>query len=140
VDRDDNWRAWILLVVMLAVHVWDELISGFLPFYNQVVIALRRSLGFFPMPTFSPEVWIAGLTVLVVTLLLMVQVVERGGRAIRWFAGLLSIVMIGNGLGHLAGSLYLGWWLPGATSSPLLLASAIWMLQRVRTGAWTIAV
>jgi len=76
----------------------------------------------------------------VVTLLLMVQVVERGGRAIRWFAGFLSIVMIGNALGHLAGSLYLRWWMPGATSSPLLLASALWMLHRVRTGAWKNAV
>ncbi len=135
-EGDDNWRAWILLVTMLAVHVWDELVTGFLPFYNQTVISLRQLVGFLPMPTFSFEVWITGLTALVVMLLLMVQVVERGGRAMRWLAGFLSVVMIANALGHLGGSLYLSQWLPGATSSPLLLASAIWMLHRVRAGSW----
>jgi hypothetical protein len=36
---------------------------------------------------------------------------------------MLSIVMLGNGVGHLAGSAYFQRWLPGATSAPLLLAA-----------------
>lgn len=133
---DDNWRAWLLLATMLALHVWDELLSDFLPFYNHLVLELRASLGVFPMPTFSHPVWIAGLALLVIALLMMVPLVERGGRAVRWFAGLVSLVMILNALGHLGGSLYFGRWLPGATSSPLLMVSALWMLHRVINGAW----
>ena len=135
-EDEDNWRAWLLLAVLLAIHVWDEHLTGFLPFYNSVVTELRATLGFFPMPTFTYPVWITGLTILVVVLLLMVPLVERGGRSIRWFAGFLSVVMIFNGLGHLGGSLYFGRWLPGTTSAPLLLIASIWMLQRVINGSW----
>ncbi|MEJ2132821.1 MAG: HXXEE domain-containing protein [Gammaproteobacteria bacterium] len=133
---DENGRAWLLFATMLALHVWDELLSDFLPFYNHLVLELRASFGVFPMPTFSLPLWIAGLTLLVVALLMMVPLVERGGRAVRWFAGFVSLVMILNALGHLGGSLYFDRWLPGATSSPLLLLSALWMLHRVVNGAW----
>jgi hypothetical protein len=48
----------------------------------------------------------------------------------------LSAIMFFNGIGHLAGSIYFGRWLPGTTSAPVLLvtsvmlARATWQRQR----------
>lgn len=97
---------------------------------------LRSRLGFFAMPAFSYGIWLGGLAIGVVALLPMVPLVERGGRAMRWFAGFLGGVMILNGLGHLGGSIYFGEWLPGSASAPLLLISAAWLLRCVHHGHW----
>lgn len=56
-----NVLAWLLLVTALALHVFDEATTGFLPLYNEVVLGLRERLGFFPMPTFTFPGWIGGL-------------------------------------------------------------------------------
>ena len=42
-----------MMTTAIAVHVFDEAMTGFLPFYNSSVAALRERLGFFPAPTFS---------------------------------------------------------------------------------------
>ncbi len=57
--------AWLSLVSAVALHVCDEAITDFLPFYNQMVINLKERLGFFPAPTFSFEAWLGGLIVAV---------------------------------------------------------------------------
>ena len=54
-------RAWILLCLALALHVFDEARTGFLDVYNPTVLAMRERLGWWPMPTFSFGVWLAGL-------------------------------------------------------------------------------
>jgi len=43
-----------------------------------------------------------------------------------------AVIMFLNGVGHLAGSIYLGRWAPGATTAPLLLLSSTWLLYSVR--------
>ena len=49
-------RAWILLCLALALHVFDEATTGFLRVsITRPVIALRERLGWWPMPTF--RVW-----------------------------------------------------------------------------------
>jgi len=48
-----NSLAWIILATAIGLHVFDEAMTNFLPTYNQIVLDLRRKLGFFPFPTFS---------------------------------------------------------------------------------------
>jgi hypothetical protein len=43
-----------------------------------------------------------------------------------------AVLMLLNGLGHIAGSFYLGRLAPGVYSAPLLLASSIYLLWSVR--------
>lgn len=123
-------RAWLFLVIALALHVADEALTGFLDFYNPLVLSLRERIGWFPMPTFTFGVWLTGLIVAVVILALLTPWIERGGRgvaALSWvFAGLMFL----NGVGHLAGSLFFSRWLPGATSAPLLLAASLMLVRR----------
>jgi len=128
-------HAWLALTVTLALHVADEALTDFLGVYNPIVGNLRARLGWFPMPEFTFGVWIAGLCLLVVMLLLLTPLAYRRVTAIRVLACVYGVIMFLNGVGHLAGSLYLGRWAPGATTAPLLLVTSAWLLLEVRDPA-----
>src|SRR5262245_63780968 len=103
------WRAaWVGLAVALALHVTDEALTGFLPVYNSIVEGIRANYPWVPLPTFTFPVWLAGLVLGVLLLLAFTPAVSRGARWIRVVSMVLSIVMIGNALGHLGASLYWG--------------------------------
>jgi len=133
--RDRDATAWFLMILALAVHVIDEAISGFLPFYNQTVLNLRNSLGFFPMPIFSFGLWFGGLIALVVIGLSLTPKTAQGGRFIQRLTLAFGIIMILNALAHLLGSIYFGRLLPGFWSSPFLLATALFMVYRRLRGS-----
>ena len=131
-----NVPAWLLMTLAIAIHVFDEAMNGFLPFYNSSVTAVRDRFPFFPAPTFSFELWLGGLIAAILLCFGLTILVARGGRAIRWAATLLGIIMIINALGHLSGSLYFGRIIPGAYSSPILFLSAVYLVLRGLRGDW----
>jgi hypothetical protein len=116
------------LALALGLHVADEALTGFLPVYNRIVAGVRAKHAWVPLPTFTFPVWLAGLVLGVLLLLALTPVVSRGARWIRVVSLLLSVVMIGNALGHLAASLYWGRLAPGVYSSPVLLSAAVALL------------
>jgi len=118
------------LCIVLALHVVDEALTDFLPFYNPMVERLRERFGFWPMPTFEFVPWITGLTVAVVVLLALTPFALRGARWMRPLAYVFGVIMLLNGLGHSLGSLYLGRLLPGVYTSPLLLVGSIYLLAK----------
>jgi hypothetical protein len=120
-----HMQAWLLVVAALAVHVIDEALTDFLDFYNPLVLAIRSQIRWFPMPTFTFGVWLAGLAILVLVLAVLAPAVRRGAVATGLASWVLSAIMFMNGLGHLAGSVYFQTWLPGVTSAPLLLAASV---------------
>lgn len=135
-------RAWLLLVAALALHVVDEALTGFLDFYNPLVLNMREQNPWFPMPTFTFAAWISGLVVLVMVLGILTPAVRDGAIGTRAASWALALIMFVNGAGHLVGSVYFERWLPGATSAPLLLvasgvlAAATWrrrLTTRLRT-------
>jgi hypothetical protein len=131
-------HAWLLQVAVLALHVTDEAITGFLDFYNPLVLAARARIGWFPMPTFTFGTWLTGLAVLIVALGALTPAVRRGLRATRPAAYALSSLMFANGMGHLIGAAYFRTWVPGATSAPLMLfASALLFRRTLMAGATT---
>lgn len=135
---DRHMLAWLLLVGALAVHVVDEALTDFLGFYNPLVLSIRSHITWFPMPTFTFREWSVGLVVLVLVLAVMAPAVRRGVAGTRFASWVLSVIMFMNGVGHLGGSIYFEKWLPGATSSPLLLAASLLMFRtlwkRYRSG------
>ncbi len=94
-------QAWLLLVGALAVHVIDEALTGFLDFYNPLVLSIRSQIPWFPMPTFTFGVWLTGLVFLVVVLASLVPVVRRGGIVGSFVSCLLSAIMLANSAHHL---------------------------------------
>lgn len=125
-------HAWVALTIVLAFHVVDEALTGFLSVYNPIVRDARARLGWFPMPEFTFEVWLTGLCVLVTILLALSPFAYRGSRAPRLAAYPYAAIMFLNGVGHLAGSMYLGRWAPGATTAPFLIVTSIWLVVCLR--------
>jgi len=117
------------MTIALAAHVADEALTGFLDVYNPNVRALRERFAWFPMPTFTFDVWLTGLLLLVAVLLALTPLASRGARLARVLAIPFAIVIgLMNGFGHLGSSLYFGRWMPGATTAPLLIACGAWLL------------
>jgi hypothetical protein len=128
-------RAWLLLVGALGLHVLDEALTGFLEFYNPLVVRIRSQVGWFPMPPFTFDAWLTGLVIAVILLAMLTPVIRGGSvvaRAISYFFGALMFL---NGLAHLGGSVYFVRWLPGATSAPLLLVASVMLVRATRRRA-----
>jgi hypothetical protein len=131
-----NVLAWLLLVSTLAIHVLDEALADFLPFWNQLVTDLKAEIGFVPLPTFSFGTWIGGLITAVIIGYALTPLVARGGQIMRVLLSVVGVVMVANGFGHLFGSWYFETWLPGVRSSPILLIASVYMLFRTQRGDW----
>ncbi len=119
---------YLLMVFSLGLHVIDEALTGFLQFYNPLVLKLREQFEFIPFPVFPFWLWIPGLSLLVIVLLLLTSIIYRRNRVFIFIIRVFSFIMILNGLGHILGSVYLSRILPGFYSSPLLLALSIYLL------------
>jgi len=121
--------AWVALCVAFGIHVVDEALTDFLSVYNPMVRAVRARFRFLPLPTFTFRVWLTGLAVVV-----LASLTPFAYRSVGWMrpiAYVLGIVMVGNGLLHLAGSVYMRKAMPGLYSSPLLVAAAVYLLASV---------
>ena len=131
-------NAWLGLVAALALHVVDEASTGFLGVYNPTVRALRLRMGWFPMPEFRFDVWIAGLAALVLALVLLTPLVDRGRHAMRIATTAFAGFMVLNGAAHILGTVAgrtvatvrFERPMPGFWSSPLLIAAAVLFLAR----------
>lgn len=131
--RIKQWGvAWTTLTIALGLHVIDEALTGFLPMYNSLVVSLRQTFGWVPLPTFSFSQWLAGLVAGIALLLALSPLVFLGRSYLRPVAYLLGTLMTLNALGHIGGSIFLGVLAPGALSSPILLIAAVALLITTR--------
>jgi hypothetical protein len=124
--------AWVALTLSLAVYVTDEALTGFLSVYNPTVMAIRSRIPFLLLPTFTFEEWLGGLIFAVVVLLALSALAFRGAPGMIVFAYFYGFMMFMNGMGHTLSSLYLRRWMPGVYSSPLLLATSVYLLLSAR--------
>jgi hypothetical protein len=119
--------AWVALTLTLAAHIADEALTGFLDVYNPIVRSVRDRVWWFPMPTFTFEVWLAGLCLAVAALFALAPLAFRRAPLVRIAAYPYAAIMALNGAGHLIASIYLQRWAPGTTTAPLLIASSVWL-------------
>src|SRR5262245_8954801 len=123
--------AWVSLCLAFAAHVTDEALTDFLSVYNPAVRAIRQKLPFLPLPTFTFGIWLTGLIIAVIVLFLLSPNAFRKGRVVRLLSYPYGIIMLGNGMLHIAGSFYMGEMMPGVYTAPLLLASSKYLLWSV---------
>lgn len=109
----------MLLCGAFALHVIDEALTDFLSVYNPTVRAIRARFPFVPLPTFTFRVWLGGLIAAIVLLLLLTPAA-------------FGIVMVGNGVLHMIGSVYRRKAMPGVYTAPLILAAGVYLLTAVR--------
>jgi hypothetical protein len=123
--------AWLALCVAFAVHIADEALTNFLSVYDPAVRAIRTRFPFLPLPIFTFRVW---LTLLVLAVLVLASLTPLAFRGVAWMrpvAYAYGIVMAGNGLLHLVGSMYVKRTMPGVYSAPLILGAAVYLLASV---------
>ncbi len=128
--------AWLLLTIVFAIHVVDEAVNDFLEVYNPAVMNIRDNIPFLPIPTFSFEMWLAGLVLAILILFALLPFALRNSGWIIKFSYFYSIIMIINGIIHITVSIVLGYLMPGIISSPFLLITSIyllWMIKRVKS-------
>ena len=132
-SRAPNYAwAWVALCLALALHVTDEALTDFLSVYNPTALAIRQRLPFLPLPTFTFQVWLAGLILAVILLLALSPFAFREAKWIAIPAYMFGVLMLGNGLQHIIGSIYMGRLMPGVYSSPLLVICSVYLLMSVR--------
>lgn len=133
--------AWVALSASLALHVADEALTGFLGVYNPTVLALRESLAFFPMPTFTFAGWLIGLIALVLAMFALAPLAYRNApwmRSVMYFAAVVAGILnalghtIGTILGHTVSTVRFSRPAPGFYSSPLLFAVGVWLIVELR--------
>lgn len=131
-----NVVAWLFMVSAIAIHVIDEAMNGFLPIYNQIITDLKEKVTFLPAPTFSFDIWIGGLIGAIILSYGLTYFIGRGGKIIRIISVVLGFLMVGNAFVHCIASIYFGSIFPGALSSPLLLATALFVIVQGFRGDW----
>ena len=122
--------AWVAMAFVIALHVTDEAMTDFLSVYNPAVRAIRARVPYLPLPTFTFGVWLAGLILGILLLLALSPLAFRGRRWVIWASFPLAILMLGNGLGHIGGSIYLGRLMPGVYSAPFLLIASAYLFRQ----------
>jgi protein-S-isoprenylcysteine O-methyltransferase Ste14 len=124
-------RAWLYLCAVLAAHGVEEALNGFLDVWNPFLASVRARTGL-PLPHLTFDGWVTALVVGIVALTAMTPFVARGVRGFRVASYVFAGVMIANGVNHLASPLYLGRFLPGQFTSPLLILASAWLILAAR--------
>jgi hypothetical protein len=120
--------SWILLTIAFTLHVIDESVFDFLPFYNSVVMNAKEKFTFFPFPDFTFQVWLSGLIVVLLILYLLSPFAIQSRRWIVYFSLFYGAIMLFNGILHIIASSYFQKVIGGLYSSPLLIIASIFLL------------
>ncbi len=133
--------AWLFVWIALALHVTDEAITGFLGVYNPTVLALREKVGWWPMPTFTFDMWLAALMTAIGILAALTPFAVRNAAWLRPILYLCAIVLcLGNActhglatiLGQTVSTVHFARPAPGFYSSPVVLFAGIYALVQLR--------
>jgi hypothetical protein len=114
------------------MHVIDEAFNNFLDLYNPIVLKIKQSVPFLPLPTFTFRIWIAGLSFLIIILFFLTPLVYNRNKLIICLIQIFSILMIFNGIGHIFGSIYYSKIIAGMVSSPFLIIASICVIYFCR--------
>ncbi len=132
--------AWLLLAISLTLHIWDEKIHDFIGYYNATVLALYGHLSWFPRIDMGFRTWLAVVVPVNVILFALTPLAFRNVCWLRPVAYVFAALCLSSGLGHMlltlrgsaSPSVVIEGVSPGFYSSPLLCASACYLLWRLR--------
>lgn len=127
---------YLLLGLAQASHSIEEMRTHLYEFFWTVTGLLHSAVPGFPQFRMSPETFATINMTLIAALLSTVPAVSAGRRWAVFLAGVVGVIEVLNGIGHLSGAVYFGGYVPGAVSAPLLLLLGIFLLRELaRPGA-----
>jgi protein-S-isoprenylcysteine O-methyltransferase Ste14 len=124
-------RAWLYLCLHVAAHGIEEALNGFVDVWDPFLAEMRARTGL-PLPHFIFADWLTMVAVGIAALTAMTPLVARGLRGFRAGSYIFAGLMIVNGVNHLSSPLYLGRFLPGQFTSPLLILASLWLILETR--------
>lgn len=127
-----------LLALMQAAHSIEEMRTHLYDFFWVVTGLFHSVIPSFPQFRMSADTFAVINMSLIALLLATVPAVAAGKRWALFLAGIAGVVEVLNGIGHMAGALYFGSYVPGVVSAPFLLILGFFLLRELyRTGALT---
>jgi len=114
---------WLVLCLALAVHVAEEIGSGFLSAYQLALESMKQLVPYMEFPHVSLTVWLGASIGFVAVLAVLTPLAYRGARGMRTLMLWLIGLALANVAGHVAGSVLAGRPMPGVYST-LALAGA----------------
>jgi len=123
-------KAYLSLAIVQSLHSIEEV---YMHLYDYLEVA-KQSFSYFD--TLLPEIEIhpelfSVLNIIIITVIFVilpfVQLKQKWAVRFAWF---LSVAEMLNGLGHIAGAIFLSRYVPGAFTAPLLvIAGALLFIQ-----------
>jgi len=135
--------AWLLLCLSFATNILDEVLNGFLDYYNATVLTLYGHFSWFPRIDLTFREWLIRVLVADAILLSLTPLAYRNSRYLRPLAYFFGVIMLlsacgaifASVLGRTVPSVHFAGMAPGTYSSPLILAASIYLLWRLRSSA-----
>ena len=128
----DRWTAaWLVLSLALASHVADEMINGSFAFYRDLADFFATYFPVVKLPAFRPELWAINLSGASLVLIGMTWLVYRRQGPMRLASFVVAGFATANAVLHIVMSVALGHVMPGALTSPLVLAAALFLFASI---------
>lgn len=125
-------RVYLLLALAQAAHSIEEMLTRLYDFFWTATGVFHQYIPAFPQFRMRAETFGAlNMTFIAVLLALAPSVAARKPGALV-FAGVVAVIEILNGTGHLAGTVVFGGYVPGAATAPFLLVLGILTLRALR--------
>ena len=122
-------RIYWLLAAVQACHSAEEMASGLYDFFWVVTGRIHQAWAGFPQMRMDPKTF-AILNMLIIAFLFgTVPFVSAAKRWALAIAGIAAAIEIANGIGHLAGAVWFGGYVPGAATAPFLIAAGVALLR-----------
>ena len=137
-------QAWLVLSLAFAAQFGEQVLRGFLEYYNATVLTLYGHFSWFPRLDMQFRSWFLGLAVACVALLALTPLAYRNKRFLRPVAYLFVGTMFSMGIGDICAtilgrtvpSVHFSGTAPGFYSSPLLLAASAYLFVQLRRSSF----
>jgi len=130
--RFDRWTvAWLVLSLVLALHVADEVLNGTLAFYRDLSDFIAEYLPFAKIPPFRPGLWLINLSGAALVLIALTWLVYKRRGPMRLASYVLATFATANAMLHIMMSLAVQHVMPGTLTSPLILAASLFLFVSI---------
>lgn len=120
-----------LLAVTQAAHSLEEMRTRLYDFFWTVTGVFHNAFPGFPQFRMSVETFALFNMTFIAVLLGAVPFVQAGRGWALFLAGVVAVIEILNGTGHLAGAVYFRGYVPGAATAPFLLVLGSLLLREL---------
>lgn len=128
----DHWTtAWLVVCVVLAVHIVDEVVNGSFGLYEDVGRVLMIVFPSLELPPFQRDVWLVNLGGTLIVLFALTWWVRARSPLMATASYLLAAFATANGVLHLLAVAALKGLVPGAWTAPVLIAAGLYLFTSI---------